>query len=211
MSEAEPHTPRWVSLQNHWNWFGPTRHQECKTRSAYHLSLPCWASLLLDIVGRDVIGYLCPLVSGEQLLVCIFCLALLPAQVSWKGCQSSQGTAAEIPPTLPKNWGGTSASTSHTEGLGEISPLKNITFAEIYYLILFCVLVSLHGKCLSSLWKARNILSCEQIRWMNEWEIALSCPTLCDPMDRSLPGSSVHGIFQARGLEWASISSPNQE
>ena len=48
-----------------------------------------------------MIGYLCPLVSGEQLLVCIFCLALLPAQVSWKGYQSSQGMVAEIPPTLP--------------------------------------------------------------------------------------------------------------
>ena len=33
-----------------------------------------------------------------------------------------------------------------------------------------------------------------------------SCPTLCDPMDRSLPGSSVHGIFQARVLEWGAIA-----
>ena len=32
------------------------------------------------------------------------------------------------------------------------------------------------------------------------------CPTLCDPMDCSPPGSSVHGIFQARILEWAAIS-----
>ena len=32
------------------------------------------------------------------------------------------------------------------------------------------------------------------------------CPTLCDPMDCSLPGSSVHGIFQARVLEWVAIS-----
>ena len=35
---------------------------------------------------------------------------------------------------------------------------------------------------------------------------AQSCPTLCDPMDSSLPGSAVHGIFQARILEWAAIS-----
>ena len=33
-----------------------------------------------------------------------------------------------------------------------------------------------------------------------------SCPTLCDPMDCSPPGSSVHGIFQARILEWVAIS-----
>ena len=34
-----------------------------------------------------------------------------------------------------------------------------------------------------------------------------SCPTLCNPMDCSLPGSSVHGILQARILEWVAISS----
>ena len=33
-----------------------------------------------------------------------------------------------------------------------------------------------------------------------------SCPTLCDPMDCSPPGSSVHGIFQARVLEWGAIA-----
>ena len=36
---------------------------------------------------------------------------------------------------------------------------------------------------------------------------AQSCPTLCDPMDCSLPASSVHGILQARMLEWVAISS----
>ena len=38
-----------------------------------------------------------------------------------------------------------------------------------------------------------------------ESEVAQSCPTLSDPMDCSLPGSSVHGIFQARALEWGAI------
>ena len=38
------------------------------------------------------------------------------------------------------------------------------------------------------------------------WYILQSCPTLCDPMDCSLSGSSVHGIFQARVLEWVAIS-----
>ena len=37
-------------------------------------------------------------------------------------------------------------------------------------------------------------------------EVAQSCPTLCDPMDCSLPGFSVHGILQARILEWVTIS-----
>ena len=34
----------------------------------------------------------------------------------------------------------------------------------------------------------------------------MDCPTLSDPMDRSLPGSSVHGIFQARALEWGAVA-----
>ena len=37
----------------------------------------------------------------------------------------------------------------------------------------------------------------------SESEVAQSCPTLHDPMDCSPPGSSIHGIFQARVLEWA--------
>ena len=37
-------------------------------------------------------------------------------------------------------------------------------------------------------------------------EVTQSCPTLCDPMDCSLPGASVHGIFQATVLEWVAIS-----
>ena len=39
-------------------------------------------------------------------------------------------------------------------------------------------------------------------------EVAQSCPTLCDPMDCSLPGFSVHGILLARILEWVTISFP---
>ena len=42
-----------------------------------------------------------------------------------------------------------------------------------------------------------------EVKWS---EVAQSCPTLCDPMDCSLPGSSVHGIFQARGLEWGAVA-----
>ena len=40
----------------------------------------------------------------------------------------------------------------------------------------------------------------------SEREVAQSCPTLSDPMDCSLPGCSVHGIFQARVLEWGAIA-----
>ena len=40
----------------------------------------------------------------------------------------------------------------------------------------------------------------------SESEVAQSCPTLSDPMDCSPPGSSIHGIFQARVLEWGAIT-----
>ena len=40
----------------------------------------------------------------------------------------------------------------------------------------------------------------------SEIEVAQSCPTLSDPMDCGPPGSSVHGIFQARVLEWGAIA-----
>ena len=43
-----------------------------------------------------------------------------------------------------------------------------------------------------------------------ESEVTQSCQTLCDPMDCSLPGFSVHGIFQARVLEWGAIAFPSR-
>ena len=43
----------------------------------------------------------------------------------------------------------------------------------------------------------------------SESEVAQSCPTLGNPMDCSLPGSSVHGIVQARVLEWGAIAFSN--
>ena len=47
------------------------------------------------------------------------------------------------------------------------------------------------------------LLQCMKVK---KSEVAQSCPTLRDPMDCSLPGSSVHGIFQARVLEWGAIA-----
>ena len=48
------------------------------------------------------------------------------------------------------------------------------------------------------------LLQCIKVK--NESEVAQLCPSLSDPMDCSLPGSSVHGIFQARVLEWGAIA-----
>ena len=46
----------------------------------------------------------------------------------------------------------------------------------------------------------------QSMKVKNEREVTQSCPTLSNPMDCSLPGSSVHGIFQARVLEWGAIA-----
>ena len=46
----------------------------------------------------------------------------------------------------------------------------------------------------------------KKIAFESESEVTQSCPTLSDPMDCSPPGSSVHGIFQARVLEWGAIA-----
>ena len=48
------------------------------------------------------------------------------------------------------------------------------------------------------------LLQCRKVK--SESEVAESCPTLSDSMDYSLPGSSIHGIFQARVLEWGAIA-----
>ena len=48
------------------------------------------------------------------------------------------------------------------------------------------------------------LLQCMKIK--TESEVTQSCPTLSDLIDCSLPGSSIHGIFQARVLEWGAIA-----
>ena len=48
------------------------------------------------------------------------------------------------------------------------------------------------------------LLQCMKVK--SESEVAQSCPTLSDPMDCSLPGSSIHGIFHAKVLDWGAIA-----
>ena len=50
----------------------------------------------------------------------------------------------------------------------------------------------------------RFLLQCMKVK--SKSEFSQSCPTFSDPMDCSLPGSSVHGIFQARVLEWGATA-----
>ena len=67
---------------------------------------------------------------------------------------------------------------------------------------------SLFGHCLKNVW---GILAYQEMGWELVTTIAIakslqSCPTLCDPIDGSPPGSPVPGILQARTLEWVAIS-----
>ena len=63
---------------------------------------------------------------------------------------------------------------------------------------------------IDSLLKSRDMILPTKVHLVkvkeSECEVAQSCPTLHDPMDCSLPGSSIHGIFQERVLEWGAIA-----
>ena len=53
------------------------------------------------------------------------------------------------------------------------------------------------------------LLQCMEVK--SQSEVAQPCPTLCNPMECSLPGSSVHEIFQVRVLEWGAIAFYNHD
>ena len=71
--------------------------------------------------------------------------------------------------------------------------LLNATIIILIMRSLICLEITMYQTCLEGL----------PYEWVSE--VPQSCPTLCDPVDCNLPGSSVHGILQARILEWASI------
>ena len=72
-----------------------------------------------------------------------------------------------------------------------------------------------HVRLFVTLWINNNYCKglkeegCYQLEYLSAAAAAKSlqlCPTLCDPRDGSLPGSSIHGIFQARVLEWCATA-----
>ena len=67
-------------------------------------------------------------------------------------------------------------------------------------------LAAVHGVSKSRTWLSDWMTTLPECSNKSENEVAQLCPTLCDPIDCSLPGSSVHGIFQAKILEWVAIS-----
>ena len=100
--------------------------------------------------------------------------------------------------------------------------LQNICKTGIYLEVTHPVksFVDMHAKSLSRVWLFVTLWTVahqvplsmgfsRQEYWKErkkEREVAQSCPTLCNPMDCSPPGSSIHGIFQARVLGWVAIS-----
>ena len=81
------------------------------------------------------------------------------------------------------------------------------TMETVKDLIFWGSKITADGDCSHEI-KRHLLLGRKAMTNLKKWEseVAQSCPTLCDPMDCSLPGSSVHGIFQARVLEWVAIS-----
>ena len=61
-------------------------------------------------------------------------------------------------------------------------------------------------KCKKAKWLSEEVLQIAEKRREVWSEVAQSCPILCDPMDCSPPGSSIHGILQATVLEWGAIA-----
>ena len=82
------------------------------------------------------------------------------------------------------------------------------TLLSTYYMPV--IILCLEGRVMDKI-RSNLCLLNFMIWWLNvtnmyESEVAQLCPTLCDPMDCSWPGFSVHGIFQAGVLEWVAIS-----
>ena len=84
---------------------------------------------------------------------------------------------------------------------GEKAPVARCSFCFCFFLnlrVCVCYLFLIEGRLLYNIGLISSI---------QQHELAMLCLTLCDPLDRSLPGSSVHGILQARILEWVAMPS----
>ena len=88
-------------------------------------------------------------------------------------------------------------------------PLSSHGQANGFFLAFLFLVIMLTPNTTDRFTLTRNIFNPiyhESYPFLSESEVAQSCPTLCDPVYCSLPGSSVHGILQARILKWVTIS-----
>ena len=105
---------------------------------------------------------------------------------------------------LEENIGKTLSDINHSRILYDPPPRimeikTKISKWDLIKLKSFCTMKETINKVKRQLSEWEKIIA-------NESEVDQSCPTLCDPMDCSLQGSPVYGIFQARVLEWVAIS-----
>ena len=104
----------------------------------------------------------------------------------------------------------------HWSGLPLPSPIASQLAKSLQSYLTLCNPIdgSPPGSCIHGILQARvlewvaiafsSLLQCRKVK--SESEVAQSCPTLTDPMEHSLRGSSIHGVFQARVLEWGAIA-----
>ena len=91
--------------------------------------------------------------------------------------------------------------------------IHSVTVCSYYLFCLFLILL-LHGGRVPYFWLQKLSKIKETCLNLEKWYAAAvkslqSCPTLCDPIDSSPPGSPIPGILQARTLEWVAISFSN--
>ena len=93
------------------------------------------------------------------------------------------------------------------KGLDLIDRVPEELWVEVHDIVLMGIkTIPMEKKCKKTKWLSEEALQiAEKSREASESEVAQSCTTLSDPMVCSPPGSSVHGIFQARVLEWGAL------
>ena len=87
---------------------------------------------------------------------------------------------------------------------GQLSTFTEIPFSHLQNRIMLCLYLYFEDA-MPKVTKAFNTVT-DMVKTLLK-VCSQSCPTLCSPMDCSLPGSSVHGILQSRLLEWVAFSS----
>ena len=88
-------------------------------------------------------------------------------------------------------------SGTHTWKQGHCINKQRKVYMYRHRYVCLCTQICIHARTYSLLQHAAAAAAVKSLQ---------SCPTLSDPMDCSLPGSSIHGIFQARVLEWGAIA-----
>ena len=89
--------------------------------------------------------------------------------------------------------------------------MHTVIFSPVLYLYILCCLRRGVDRCkhFSKGSQVPGLSQHDAVSLTAAAKSLQSCPTLCDPIDGSPPDSSVHGIFQARTLEWVAISFSN--